>query len=84
MAHHYSLTVKEIKSRNNSQQVVFPRKMAMFLLRQLTSLSYPEIGKVFNDKHHSTVMYAVKDIEERRTSEPDLERTLQAISQHFA
>jgi chromosomal replication initiator protein len=57
--------------------------MAMFLLRQLTPLSYPEIGKIFNDKHHSTVMYAVKDIEERRAADPDLERTLQSISQHF-
>jgi chromosomal replication initiator protein len=84
VAHHNGLTVKEIKSKNNSQQVVFPRKMAMYLLRQLTDLSYPEIGKVFNDKHHSTVMYAVKDIEERRTGDPDLDRTLQAISQHFA
>jgi len=83
VAHHYGLTVKEIKSKNNSQQVVFPRKMAMFLLRQLTALSYPEIGKVFNDKHHSTVMYAVKDIEERRAADPDLDRTLQAISLHF-
>jgi len=84
VAHHYGLTVKEIKSKNNSQQVVFPRKMAMYLLRQLTNLSYPEIGKVFNDKHHSTVMYAVKDIEERRAGDQDLERTLLSISQHFA
>jgi chromosomal replication initiator protein len=83
VAHHYGLTVKEIKSKNNSQQVVFPRKMAMYLLRQLTPLSYPEIGKIFNDKHHSTVMYAVKDIEERRSGDPDLERTLRSISQHF-
>jgi len=84
VAHHYGLTVKEIKSKNNSQQVVFPRKMAMYLLRQLTNLSYPEIGKVFNDKHHSTVMYAVKDIEERRAGDQDIERTLLSISQHFA
>ncbi|MCB1054258.1 MAG: chromosomal replication initiator protein DnaA [Acidobacteria bacterium] len=84
VARHYGLKVSEIKSRNNSRQIVFPRKVAMFLLRQVTDLSYPEIGKLFNDKHHSTVIAAVKDIEQSRTSDPDLDQTLRTIQDHFA
>ncbi len=63
--------------------MVFPRKVAMYLLRQLTSLSYPDIGKLFNDKHHSTVMYAVKDIEERRTTDTGLDSALQKLEKQF-
>jgi chromosomal replication initiator protein len=84
VARHYGLKVSEIKSRNNSRQIVFPRKVAMNLLRQLTDLSYPEIGKLFNDKHHSTVIAAVKDIERLRTGDHDLDRTLQSIQDHFS
>ena len=83
VAHHYGLSVKEIKSKTNSHQVVFPRKVAMYLLRQLTALSYPDIGKLFNDKHHSTVMYAVKDIEERRAADTGLDQALQKLEKQF-
>ncbi|HYU34667.1 MAG TPA: chromosomal replication initiator protein DnaA [Thermoanaerobaculia bacterium] len=83
VARHYDLKISEIKSRGNSQQVVFPRKVAMFLLRKLSELSYPEIGKLFNDKHHSTVMYSVRDIEERRGKDTDLDRVLLGLEKHF-
>ncbi len=83
VARHYDLKIVEIKSKSNSQQVVFPRKVAMFLLRKLSELSYPEIGKLFNDKHHSTVMYSVRDIEERRGKDADLDRVLAGLEQHF-
>jgi len=83
VARHYDLKIMEIKSKSNSQQVVFPRKVAMFLLRHLAQISYPEIGKLFNDKHHSTVMYAVKDIEERRGNDADLDRVLKTFEDHL-
>lgn len=84
VAHHYGLKVSEIKSKSNSQQIVFPRKVAMYLLRRLSELSYPDIGKLFNDKHHSTVMYAVRDIEDRRARDTDLDRVLHGFEQQFA
>jgi chromosomal replication initiator protein len=77
VAHHYGLRLPEIKSRNNSRQVAFPRQVAMYLCKRLTTLSYPEIGKQFNDKHHSTVMYAVEKIETLRQQDPDLDRVLE-------
>jgi chromosomal replication initiator protein len=80
---HYGLKIADIKSKSNSQQVVFPRKVAMYLLRHLAQISYPEIGKLFNDKHHSTVMYAVSGIEEKRAGDPDLDRVLKAFEQQL-
>ena len=84
VARHYGLKVSEIKSRNNSKQIVFPRQVAMYLCKRLTDLSYPEIGKQFNNKHHSTVMHSVEKIEKLRSSDPDLERTLEGFSQQFS
>ena len=84
VARHYGLKVSEIKSRNNSKQIAFPRQVAMYLCKKLTDLSYPEIGKQFNNKHHSTVMYAVDKIEQLRETDDDLDRTLRTIQEHFS
>ena len=84
VARHYGLKVTEIKSRNNSKQIAFPRQVAMFLCKQLTELSYPEIGRLFNDKHHSTVMYSVEKIDKLRAKDRDLERVLERFKQQLA
>ena len=84
VAAHYGLKVSEIKSRNNSKQIAFPRQVAMYLCKQLTDLSYPEIGRLFNDKHHSTVMYSVEKINKLRGSDEDFARTLDDFVNHFS
>ncbi|HEX9942861.1 MAG TPA: chromosomal replication initiator protein DnaA [Thermoanaerobaculia bacterium] len=84
VARHYDLKVSEIKSKSNSRQIVIPRQVAMYLCKKLTDLSYPEIGKLFNDKHHSTVMYSVEKVQQMRESDPDLDRTLSNFERHFA
>ncbi len=84
VARHYGLKVSEIKSRNNSKHIVFPRQVAMYLCKKLTRLSYPDIGKHFNDKHHSTVMHSVEKIETLKGKEIDIERTLQGFVDHFS
>jgi len=83
VARHYGLKVSEIKSRNNAKQIAFPRQVAMYLCKQLTDLSYPDIGKQFNNKHHSTVMYSVEKIEKLRADDTELDRTLERMAQHF-
>jgi chromosomal replication initiator protein len=55
----------------------------MYLCKKLTDLSYPEIGKQFNNKHHSTVMYAVDKVEQLRAGDDDLDRTIRTIHEHF-
>jgi chromosomal replication initiator protein len=84
VARHYGLRVTEIKSRKNSHQIVFPRQVAMYLCKKLTDLSFPEIGKQFNDKHHSTVMYSVEKIEQQRETNADLDRTLRQMIENFS
>ena len=84
VAHHYGLKVGEIKSRKNSQQIVFPRQVAMYLCKHITELSYPEIGKHFNNKHHSTVMYSVEKIERMRSEDRELARTLEQLTRKFS
>ena len=71
--------MSEIKSRKNSQQIVFPRQVAMYLCKQLTELSFPDIGKQFNNKHHSTVMYSVEKIEKLRREDRELDRVLNQL-----
>ncbi|MEO8277358.1 MAG: chromosomal replication initiator protein DnaA [Thermoanaerobaculia bacterium] len=83
VARHYGLKVSEIKSKSNSKQIAFPRQVAMFLCKELTELSYPEIGRQFNDKHHSTVMYSVDKILKLRSTDAELERTLDGMTRHF-
>jgi chromosomal replication initiator protein len=56
----------------------------MYLCKHLTDLSFPDIGKQFNNKHHSTVMYSVDKIEKQRSTDPDLDRSLEQLERHFA
>ena len=62
VASHYSLKLSDLKSRNNTQTIVMPRQIAMYLARTLTTASYPEIARKFG-KHYSTVIYAFEKIE---------------------
>ena len=62
VATRYRLTVDELKAKNNSRSVAVPRQIAMYLCKRLTSHSFPEIGKAFGNKHHTTVMHSVEKI----------------------
>jgi chromosomal replication initiator protein len=63
VASHYKLTVEELKSKNNSRQIAVPRQVAMYLCKRLTKHSFPEIGREFGGKHHTTVMHSVEKID---------------------
>jgi chromosomal replication initiator protein len=82
VAHHYGIKVSDLRGRNNRRSVAFPRQVAMYLIREILDLSYPEIGKLFA-KHHSTVMYSVEQIAEQRRSNPSLDTTLTTFVEHF-
>jgi chromosomal replication initiator protein len=80
---HYGLKVTDIKSKNNSKTIAFPRQVAMYMCKDLTDLSYPEIGKLFNNKHHSTVMYSVERIEDMMQDDTQLARTIEMLTKQF-
>jgi chromosomal replication initiator protein len=56
--------------------VVVPRQIAMFLAKQMTEASLPEIGRQFGGKHHTTVMHSIGKIDEMKRTDKDLNRTL--------
>jgi chromosomal replication initiator protein len=63
VAAHYRLRVDELTSKNNARQIAVPRQVAMYLCKRLTKHSYPEIGRGFGGKHHTTVIHSVEKIE---------------------
>ncbi len=62
VADYYNVRVSELKARNNARAVTFPRQVAMYLSKKMTNCSFPDIGKRFGGKHHSTVIHSVNKI----------------------
>ncbi len=83
VAAHYGLRVSDLKARSNAKPIAFPRQVAMYLCRKLTGLSYPEIGRLFNDKHHSTVMHSVEKIERLVDDDPNFRKVIQGFLQPY-
>jgi chromosomal replication initiator protein len=79
VAEHFAMRVAELKQKNNSRQIVVPRQIAMYLAKQLTEASLPEIGRQFGGKHHTTVMHSVGKIDEQRRTDKDLNRTINKL-----
>src|SRR5271165_1146970 len=76
VAENFAMRVSELKQKNNSRNVVVPRQIAMYLAKQMTEASLPEIGRQFGNKHHTTVMHSIAKIDELRRNDKDLHRTL--------
>ncbi|MEK7306259.1 MAG: chromosomal replication initiator protein DnaA [Nitrospirota bacterium] len=75
----YHIRISDIKSKKRSKNLVFPRQISMYIGRKLTGLSFPEIGKHFGGKDHSTVIHACKQIEKMMGIDKDLHRTIEAL-----
>jgi chromosomal replication initiator protein len=69
VADYYQLKVHELKSRNNSKSIALARQVAMYLCKQLTTASLPEIGRSFGGKHHSTVLHSIRKVQLLRKRE---------------
>jgi chromosomal replication initiator protein len=70
VAEHYNLKVADLESPNRSRSIVRPRQIAMYLARLLTPRSYPEIGRRFGNRDHTTVMHAVETIQRLKGVDP--------------
>ena len=81
VAEQFGLRASEIKAKSNSRAIVFPRQIAMFLSKQMTEASLPEIGRQFGGKHHTTVMHSIGKIEEQRQGDKDLNRLLNKLTE---
>jgi len=79
VADHYKIKLADMKSERRLKTFVIPRQMAIYLCRELTKASYPEIGDKFGGKDHSTVIYAVKKIGAIMNDKPEISSSYDAI-----
>jgi chromosomal replication initiator protein len=83
VAEQFGLRLVEIKAKNNSRSIVYPRQIAMYLAKHLTEASLPEIGRQFGGKHHTTVLHSVEKIEGVRKDDKDLNRLLNKLTEQL-
>jgi chromosomal replication initiator protein len=79
VCHEFKIKPSQLKSRNNSPKIAFPRQIAMYLSKELTKSSLPEIGKKFGGKHHTTVIHSIKKIEKMRKQNPEFNRNINKL-----
>ncbi len=81
VAEQFGLRLPEIKQKNNSRAIVFPRQIAMYLAKHMTDCSLPEIGRQFGGKHHTTVLHSIEKIDNQRKADKDLNRLLNKLTE---
>ncbi|MHB8735238.1 MAG: chromosomal replication initiator protein DnaA [Terriglobales bacterium] len=83
VAEHFGMRIADLKARNNSKNIVFPRQLGMFLAKQLTEASLGEIARFYGGKHHSTVIHSIRKIEQERQADRELDRTLNRLTEQL-
>jgi chromosomal replication initiator protein len=83
VADYYQLKLAELKSRNNSKSVAIPRQVAMYLCKNLTHASLPEIGRSFGGKHHSTVIHSIRKIDDLRKRDGNFNTLINSFLESF-
>ncbi len=79
VCHEFKVTLSQIKARNNSPKYAFPRQVAMYISKELTKSSLPEIGKKFGGKHHTTVLHSIRKIEKLKTTDSKFNKEINKI-----
>ena len=79
VAEHFVLKQAQLKEKSNTRAIAYPRQVAMYLVKELTQSSLPEIGRAFGGKHHTTVLHSINKIEKLRQSNQDLNRLLHKL-----
>lgn len=80
---HFGKRGQDLKVRSNSREIAFPRQVAMYIVKQLTAASLPEIGRQFGGKHHTTVLHSINKIENLRRSDKELNKTINRLLDSF-
>ncbi|MCA9837678.1 MAG: chromosomal replication initiator protein DnaA [Trueperaceae bacterium] len=82
-ARQFEVEASDLVSKGRRQELVVPRQVAMYLIRELTPHSYPEIGQFFSGRDHSTVMYAVQKVTEAVEKDRDLANKIREIKEEL-
>jgi chromosomal replication initiator protein len=83
VADSFGVRPADLKSKRRTKTVVLPRQVAMYLCRTLTSCSLPETGHFFGGKDHSTVIHAVKTIEEKKEKDVELRNRIESLTKQL-
>ncbi|HEY6981325.1 chromosomal replication initiator protein DnaA [Reyranella sp.] len=83
VAAHYNIKLAEMSSPRRARSVARPRQVAMYLAKQLTTLSLPQIGKRFGNRDHTTVMHAVRKIEELKISDLSIAEDVELLKRQL-
>ena len=79
VAEKYGIKPSQLREKSNRKEIVGPRQVAMFLVKELTQASLPEIGRAFGGKHHTTVIHSIHKVEQQRHGDPELNRMLHSL-----
>lgn len=79
----FGLQPGKIREKTNVKAISFPRQIAMYLCKELTEASLPEIGRAFNGKHHTTVLHSVSKVDRLRQRDPGLNTLLHRLTDRF-
>jgi chromosomal replication initiator protein len=80
VAEKFQLQPAQLKQKTNARNIAYPRQVAMYLIKELTQSSLPEIGRMFGGKHHTTVLHSVTKIDKQRQRDANLNRLIHSIS----
>ena len=83
VCHKMKIKLLQLKSKNNSPEVAFPRQIAMYLSKELTNNSLSEIGKKFGGKHHTTVIHSIRKIERLRIEDTEFNKEMNTFISHI-
>jgi len=81
VAEYYKIKQADMYSKRKPAKIALPRQIAMYLAKELTQKSLPEIGDAFGGKDHTTVLYAVRKITELRAHDEDLNKQIHVLDQ---
>ncbi len=79
VAERHSMQPSQLKQKSNAQHIAYPRQIAMYLVKELTHASLPEIGRYFGGKHHTTVLHSIQKIEALRQHDEDLNNLIHSL-----
>ncbi len=84
VANRFHVKIADLKSKRRTKTLVYPRQIAMFLCRDLTDSSFPEIGRDFGGKDHTTIIHACKQMKKNQETDATLRSTLESLKEEIA
>jgi chromosomal replication initiator protein len=79
VAEYFSLSPNDLKGKKKTQNIVFPRQLAMYVAREMTDYSTTELGQAFGGRDHTTVMHSLDKIKGQMLTDPSIDSTIESL-----